>query len=232
VLPENRRLVAALAAGDADEARAAILDGTLIVALTPDEDAHRVAATQAPDGTLCALAFSGPATLGLWAGTERTVFGPGRAMAALIRDQGLPAATVDVAGPVAALLDHGDLRALASGVATADETTAPVAARPAPLRLRAPDPPLPEAARAALANALAVHTDVVAAYLFDGPTAGERRHLVVGLDLSGDAHPVIEAADAALAPHVAGAVVNYTLIEHDAVFASLLETVSPAYVRR
>jgi hypothetical protein len=232
VLPDNRRLAAALAAGDGDEVRAAILAGTLIVALMPGRDhPPPVAATQAPDGTLCALTFSGPATLALWAGTDRTVFGPGRAMAALIRDQGLPAATVDVAGPVAALLDHADLRALASGVVEADEQRAPAAARPAPLRLRAPDPPIPAAAGAALAEALATHPDVAAAYVFEGPRAGDRRHLVVGLDMTGDPAPVIDAADTALAEHVAGAAVNYTLIEHDAVFASLRETVAPAYTR-
>jgi type III secretion system (T3SS) SseB-like protein len=231
VLPENPPLAAALAAGDADAARAAILAGTLIVALMPEEETPRVAATQAPDGTLCALAFSSPATLALWSGTDRTVYGPGRAMAALIRDQGLPAATVDVAGPVAALLDHGDLRALASGVAIADETTAPTAARPAPLRLRAPDPPLPAAAAAALAGALRGHDGVAAAYVFEGPRGNERRHLVVGLDMAGDPAAAIDAADAALAPHVAGAAVNYTLIEHDAIFASLRETVGPAYER-
>jgi hypothetical protein len=239
VLPDNRRLAAALAAGDGDEVRAAILAGTLIVALAPGDDdppprsdeTPRLAVARAPDGTLCALAFSGPATLALWAGTDRTVFGPGRAMAALIRGQGLPAATLDVAGPVAALLDHADLRALASGVESADETTAPIAARPAPLRLRAPDPPLPAEAAAALAAALTHHAAVTAAYVFEGPRAGDRRHLVVGLDMSGDPGPAIDAADAALAPHLAGAAVNYTLIEHDAVFASLRETVSPVYTR-
>lgn len=164
-------------------------------------------------------------------GTDRTVFGPGRAMAALIRDQGLPAATVDVAGPVAALLDHADLRALASGVAEAADAPAPLAARPAPLRLHAPDPPLPAEAGAALAEALAAYPAVSTAYVFEGPRAGDRRHLVVGLDMSGDPGPVIDAADNALAAHVAGAAVNYTLIEHDAVFASLRETVAPAYTR-
>jgi hypothetical protein len=231
VLPQNRRLAAALAAGDADEVRAAILVGTLIVALVPGDDGPQVAATRAPDGTLCALAFSGPATLALWSGTDRTVFGPGRAMAALIRGTGLPAATVDVAGPVAALLDHADLRALASGVERADEARSPLAARPAPLRLRAPDPRLPPGAAAALAAALRGHAAVAAAYVFEGPRAGDRRHLVVGLDMSGDPTAAMHAADAALAPHVAGAAVNYTLIEHDAVFASLRETVTPAYRR-
>lgn len=67
MLPDNPGLAAALAAGDDDEVRAAILGGTLIVALVPGRDnPPPVAATRAPDGTLCALTFSGPATLELW----------------------------------------------------------------------------------------------------------------------------------------------------------------------
>ncbi len=250
MLPDNRRLAAALAAaGDRDSASAhrevldAILEGTLIVALGPgsSSDAPVVAASRVPGGALCAMAFSGPETLAMWGATNRAASGSGRAMAALIRDQGLAAAAIDAAGPVAVVLEHAELRALASGV-TADDVAmggaAPTAGRPAPLRLHAPDPPLEPAVAAALAGALAGHPVVSAAYLFEGPAVGDRRHLVVGLDLPEPRDPValaaaVDAVDAAVAPLVAPAAgVDYTVIERDAVFDALRDAVPAAYERR
>jgi hypothetical protein len=245
VLPDNPRLAAALAAAAHDptahgDVLEAILAGTLIVALTPAGGAtpHPVAVAFSPGGPPCALAFSGPRPLALWAGTDRTASGPGRAMAALIRDHGLTAAALDVAGPVAAVLEHGELRALASGAAAGEvDTAAPLGERPAPLRLRAPDPPLDPAVGAALAGALARHPAVAAAFVFEGARTGDRRHLVVGLEVPArDPAAVaaaVDAVDAAVAPLVAPAAgVDYTVIERDAVFGALREAVPPAYVSR
>ena len=250
MLPDNRRLATALAAaGERDSASAhrevldAILEGTLIVAVGPgsSSDAPVVAASRVPGGVLCAMAFSGPETLARWGATNRAASGPGRAMAALIRDQGLAAASIDAAGPVAAVLEHAELRALASGVIADDVATAgasPTAARPAPLRLYAPDPPLDPAVAAAVAGALAGQPAVSAAYVFEGPRVGDRRHLVVGLDLPEPRDPValaaaVDAVDAAVAPLVAPeAGVDYTAVERDEVFDALRETVPAVYERR
>ena len=130
MLPDNPRLRTALgaAAGDAErqgEVLAALLDGTAILALVPGErDTGRLGITpiakppplavaRDAEGVLTALLFSGPETFAAWGGSNRAVCGPGRAMAAMVRDQGVFAAVLDVAGPVAAALDHADLRALA-----------------------------------------------------------------------------------------------------------------------
>jgi hypothetical protein len=188
------------------------------------------------DGRLVALAFSGPGTLGAWGGTDRTASGPGRAMAALIRDQGLIAVAVDIAGPVAAVLDHADLRALASGVSDPGAPAPVGEGRHTPLRLRAPDPPLPPAATAALARALEPHTPVAAAYVFEGPPEGQTRRLWLGLDIpppreTAPAEEALQAGLAALRPHLPDVRLEFTIVERDAVLASLAET-APAVFQR
>jgi SseB protein C-terminal domain len=214
----------------------AMLGGTVLLALVPTAHApadHPVAAARAPDGTATAYLFSGPGPLALWGATDRVVHGPGRAMAAIVRDQGLTAASVDVAGPVAATLDHAELRALASGVAEPGAPQAPTAARPAPLRLRAPDPALPAEAARALTEALRPREEVRAAYVFEGPPDGERRRLWLGLDLAvgADAGAAIDAGLEALAPHAGGARLAVTVVERDAVLAALREAAPPLYER-
>ena len=247
MLPDNAPLREALAAAASDPSPAAqrrvleaVLAGTLIVALVPSDvetrpDAlgARVAVAPAPDGTFTALLFSGPRALQGWAGSDRAASGPGRAMVALVRDQGVTAAVRDVAGPVAATLEHAELRALASGVA---EVGAPVRVGPgrqAPLRLRAPDPPLaPEAARA-LADAVRRHEHVVAAYVFEGPADGDRRRLWLGLDLTPGAMPGAALADGvrALEPHVGDARIETTIVQRDGVLAALREAAPPVFER-
>jgi hypothetical protein len=237
-LPDNEPLRAALAAGSATGVLDAILRGTLIVALTPDTGDPRtpLAVMRGGDGTLTALAFSGPGTLGAWGGTDRTVSGGGRAMAAVIRDQGLTAAALDIAGPVAAALDHADLRALASGVAEPG-APAPVGEGGAkPLRLRAPDPPLPPRARAALAAALEPHTAVAAAYVFEGPADDGARRLWLGLDIpppreAAPAEAALHAGLAALRAHLPGVELEFTIVERDAVLAALAEAAPAVYER-
>src|SRR5688572_16419234 len=229
VLPDNEPLRAALAAGAPGGVLEAILGGTLIVALTPREgdEPHRGAAAplavmRGGDGRLVALAFSGPGTLGAWGGTDRTASGPGRAMAALIRDQGLIAVAVDIAGPVAAVLDHADLRALASGVSDPGAPALVGEGRSTPLRLRAPDPPLPPAATAALARALEPYAPVAAAYVFEGPPEDQARRLWLGLDIpppreAAPAEAALQAGLAALRPHLPGVRLEFTIVERDAV---------------
>jgi hypothetical protein len=238
VLPDNEPLRAALVAGSPGGVREAILGGTLIVALMHDtgETGTPLAVMRAGDGTLTALAFSGPGTLGAWGGTDRTASGSGRAMAALIRDQGVTAAALDIAGPVAAALDHADLRALASGVADAGEPAPVGEGRRVPLRLRAPDPPVPPEARTALARALEPHAAVAAAYVFEGPPEDGARRLWLGLDIPPprEVAPVeaaLQAGLAALRPHLPGVRLEYTIVERDAVLAALAEAAPPVYAR-
>jgi hypothetical protein len=237
-VPDNEPLRAALAAGSPDAVREAILGGTLIVALTPDTGDPRtpLAVMPAGDGTLTALAFSGPGTLGAWGGTDRVAHGSGRAMAALIRDQGVTAAALDIAGPVAAALDHADLRALASGVSDPGEPEPVGEGRAKPLRLRAPDPPLPAEARAALAAALQPHPAVAAAYVFEGPPDDGTRRLWLGLDIpppreTATAEAALQAGLAALRAHLPGVRLEFTIVERDAVLASLAEAAPPVYER-
>ena len=223
----------ATAAGD----RGATAAGDRGAAAAGDRGAAApLAVMRGGDGRLVALAFSGPGTLGAWGGTDRTASGPGRAMAALIRDQGLTAVAVDIAGPVAAVLDHADLRALASGV-TDPGAPAPVGeGRHTPLRLRAPDPPLPPAATAALARALEPHAPVAAAYVFEGPPEDRTRRLWLGLDIpppreTKPAEDALQAALAALRPHLPGVRLEFTIVERDAVLASLRESAPPVFER-
>ncbi len=257
MLPDNEPLRAALAAGAPAGVLEAILGGTLIVALTPREGnvpaaggdeavaadnrgardaAAPLAVMRGGDGRLVALAFSGPGTLGAWGGTDRTAGGPGRAMAALIRDQGLTAVAVDIAGPVAAVLDHADLRALASGVSDPGAPAPVGEGRRTPLRLRAPDPPLPPAATAALARALEPHAPVAAAYVFEGPTEDQTRRLWLGLDIpppreTAPAEEALQAGLAALRPHLPGVRLELTIVERDAVLAALAESAPPVFRR-
>ena len=245
MLPDNEPLRAALAAGAPAGVLEAILGGTLIVALMPRDEivADDDRAATAPlavmrggDGRLVALAFSGPGTLGAWGGTDRTASGPGRAMAALIRDQGLTAVAVDIAGPVAAVLDHADLRALASGVSDPGAPAPVGAGRSTPLRLRSPDPPLPKAATAALARVLEPHETVAAAYVFEGPPEDQTRRLWLGLDIpppreTAPAEAALEAGLAALRPHLPGVRLEFTIVERDAVLAALAEAAPPVFQR-
>jgi type III secretion system (T3SS) SseB-like protein len=249
VLPDNAPLREALAAAVGDPAPEAqrgvleaILAGTLIVALAPSggeppppgSRGAPLAVAPGPDGRLTALVFSGPTALHGWAGTDRTASGPGRAMAALVRDQGVTAAVLDVAGPVAATLEHADLRALASGVAEAGSPVPAGPGRQAPLRLRAPDPSLPAEAADALRAALEPHAAVAAAYMFEGPPDGARRRLWLGLDLAQGAIPGAALADGvrALEPHVGGARVETTVVQRDGVLAALREAAPPLFERR
>jgi hypothetical protein len=235
MLPDNPPLRTALAAGAPSRVLEAILDGTLIVALTPDdgEPGTPLAVMRGGDGTLTALAFSGPGTLGTWGGTDRAVSGPGRAMAAVIRDQGLTAAAIDIAGPVAASLDHADLRALASGVADPGEPASVGEGRRTPLRLRAPDPPIDSSAVSA---ALRAHSVVSAAYVFEGPPEDGVRRLWLGLDIPAprpaDAvEAALRAGVTALREQLPDARIEHTIVEHDAVLASLAESAPPVYTR-
>jgi hypothetical protein len=260
VLPDNaplRQALAAAASGAASPAAApatlsaaqrrvlaAALDGTLIVALVPsthddasgadDGSPPPLAVSQAADGSLVALLFSGPGPLLSWSGTDRTASGPGRAMAALVRDQGVTSAVVDVAGPVAAALEHAELRALASGVADAGEPAPIAAGRQAPLRLRAPDPPVPDEAAAALGEALAPHEHVLAAYVFEGPSdAGGRRRLWLGLDLVAGSSAGAAPADgvAALEPLLPDVSLETTVVARDGVLVALAEAAPALYLR-
>ena len=243
MLPDNEPLRAALARDEPGAVLEAILGGTLIVALTPraggePEHADRapLAVMRAPGGPLAAVAFSGPGTLGAWGGTDRAVSGPGRAMATLIRDQGVTVAALDVAGPVAAALDHADLRALASGVAEPGDPEPIGEGRQPALRLKAPDPPLPPEARAALASALEPHGAVAAAYVFEGPSTAGARRLWLGLDVPPPrravaAEAALEEALEALRVHVPGAQIEFTIVERDAVLASLRESAPPVFER-
>ena len=239
MLPDNEALRTALAAGAAERVLEAILGGTLLVALTPDDGrpGTPLAVMRAGDGTLTALAFSGPATLGTWGGTDRAAGGPGRAMAALIRDQGLTAAAIDIAGPVAASLDHADLRALASGVSEPGEPAPVGEGRRTPLRLHAPDPPLDPQAASALAAALRAHDVVDAAYVFEGPPEDGVRRLWLGLDIPPPREPsLVEAAFRAgvdvLREQLPDVEIEHTIVEHDAVLASLREAAPPVYEAR
>jgi type III secretion system (T3SS) SseB-like protein len=236
VLPDNAALRTALAAGAAERVLEAILGGTLIVALTPDdgEPGTPLAVMRAGDGTLTALAFSGPGTLGMWGGTDRAAGGPGRAMAALIRDQGLTAAAIDIAGPVAAALDHADLRALASGVAEPGEPAPLERGRHTPLRLRAPHPPLDPKTVSALSAALRAHDVVDAAYVFEGPPEDGVRRLWLGLDIPPPREPAavedaLRAGVDALREQLPDIRIEHTIVERDAVLASLRETAPPVY---
>jgi hypothetical protein len=241
VLPDNAPLREALAADAPRRVLEAVLAGTLIVALAPtgpdeDERSNRapLAVSRAPDGTLVALLFSGPGPLASWSGTDRTASGPGRAMAALVRDQGVTAAVLDVAGPVAATLEHAELRALASGVADVGEPAPIAAGRQAPLRLRTPDPPVPSEAAQALGAALAPHEHVLAAYVFEGPRDGEgRRRLWLGLDLVEGARAGAAQADgiAALEPLLPGVSFETTVVARDGVLAALAAAAPALYVR-
>jgi hypothetical protein len=210
--------------------------GPAAAAVGEDRVGAPLAVMRGGDGTLAALAFSGPRTLGAWGGTDRAAGGPGRAMAALIRDQGVTAAALDVAGPVAAVLDHADLRALASGVSEPGEPEPVGEGRRTPLRLRAPDPPLPPEARAALATALAAHPVVAAAYVFEGPPEEGRRRLWLGLDIpppreAATAEAALQAGLAALRPCLPGVRLEHTIVERDAVLAALAEA-APAVFER
>jgi hypothetical protein len=149
-------------------------------------------------------------------------------MAALVRDQGIGAAVLDVAGPVAATLDHAELRALASGVSDPGAPAPPPPGRQAPLRLTAPDPPLPPAAADALGEALAPHAAVVAGYVFAGAD-----RLWVGLDAGGSAPPdaAAEAAVDAIRALVPGTRVDCIAVEHDAVLEALRAAAPPLYER-
>jgi hypothetical protein len=248
VLPDNAPLREALAAAAGDPAPdaqrrvlEAMLGGTLIVALAPSggeppapgSRGAPLAVAPGPDGTLTALLFSGPGALHGWAGTDRTASGPGRAMAALVRDQGVTAAVLDVAGPVAATLEHADLRALASGVATVGSPVAVGPGRQAPLRLRAPDPPLPVDAAVALSASLEDHAAVAAAYVFEGPRDGDRRRLWLGLDLAPGAiaGPALRDGVRALEPHVGDARLETTVVQRDGVLAALREAAPPLFER-
>jgi hypothetical protein len=248
VLPDNPPLREVLAGAAGDPAPAAqrrvleaILAGTLIVALAPSggeppspgSRGAPLAVAPAPDGTLTALLFSGPTALHGWAGTDRTASGPGRAMAALVRDQGVTAAVLDVAGPVAATLEHADLRALASGVADVGSPVGVGPGRQAPLRLRAPDPPLPAEAAAGLSAALEAHAAVAAAYVFEGPPDGDRRRLWLGLDLTPGAiaGPALAAGLEALAPHTGDARLETTVVQRDGVLAALRAAAPPLFER-
>lgn len=248
MLPDNGPLREALAAAAAPAASSppdaqrrvleAVLAGTLIVALVPsggDDDVGArppLAVSRAPDGSLVALLFSGPAPLAAWSGTDRTASGPGRAMAALVRDQGVTAAVLDVAGPVAATFEHAELRALASGVADVGAPAPIAAGRQAPLRLRAPDPPVPDEAAAALREALAPHEHVRAAYVFEGPPDGERRRLWLGLDLvPGSSSAVLADGVAALEPWLPDASLETTVVARDGVLAALAEAAPALFVR-
>ena len=238
MLPDNAPLRAALAAGAPSGVLEAILGGTLIVALTPDagQPGMPLAVMRAGEGPLTALAFSGPDTLGAWGGTDRVADGGGRAMAALIRDQGLTAAALDIAGPVAAVLSHADLRALASGVSEPGEPEPVGDDRQAALRLKAPDPPLPPAARAALARAFEPHPAVAAAYVFEGRSQEGERRLWLGLDVppprrTAAAEAAIHAGLSALRTHLPGAHLEFTIVERDAVLAALAEAAPPVFER-
>jgi hypothetical protein len=146
------------------------------------------------------------------------------------------AAAIDIAGPVAAVLGHADLRALASGVAEPGEPAPVGEGRRTPLRLRAPDPPLPPAALAALAAALEPHATVAAAYVFEGPPEDETRRLWLGLDIpppreTAPAEAALQDGLAALRPHLPGVRLEFTIVERDAVLASLAETAPPVFER-
>lgn len=226
-----------------------LLDGPLLVAIAapPTESdssagGPRVNLLTVPTagGALAVLAFSHPGAFRSWGLSDAFAVAPGNEIIALVVAKGLSALSLNAAGPVAVTLEAWELAALAYGrLPTADDErrwaadtaeAAEVAAQPV---VSAPLTPIDEGFLQPLREALADHSDVIMAYLFESDRIGLHRQLVVALDLPRDRfEPVAHALWTRLAPLAAPyAVLRFTRAEHDDTLRELAAT-APAVYRR
>ena len=113
------RLAAALAANDAAAVRTLLLTARLLVPVVATGDEAHAAELAVPgligaDGRRALPVFSGVETLQAWRNDARPVPMPGVQAVAAAADEGYDALVLDVAGPVAHVIDTADLAVLAA----------------------------------------------------------------------------------------------------------------------
>lgn len=113
------RLVAALAVDDAAAVRTALLTVRLLVPVVATGEESSAAEMAVPglvgaDGRRALPVFSGVAALCAWRTAARPVAMPGAQAVAAAQDEGYDALVLDVAGPVAHVVDTADLAVLAA----------------------------------------------------------------------------------------------------------------------
>jgi hypothetical protein len=161
------RLLAPLAEPDPDvEQPVGVVPGELHLVAVPRDDAQPTVLCFTGSEPLARLGASGPKAV-----VRLPEFWQ------FVVERGVTSCTIDFGGPVAAVLDEGELAALAEGRvpdASAGET--------ARLVLVAPVAPVPDAVADAVAD-VARRAGVRSAYVLEGQAFTDARHLVAGLDL-------------------------------------------------
>jgi hypothetical protein len=224
--------------GSAADVHAELLRGELLVPLAepPAGAEAEFIAVETPDGRAALAAFSDERTLAVWGSPPAHASVRAAELLRFAALKGVSAIVLDPAGPVRAVVQDGELAALAAGRVPDDRD---LAAEPAPLpetgiEVGPPELPVEEHILTALRHALAEVPEVRTAWLLEGKRSGLRRSLLVVIEAD-DPDSVttgLPAVAAALAPALgAVATLRFTIARPGERLESLRAETAPVYAR-